>query len=164
MGFGYCRTLSVLILSFCAASAQTSKNVTPSSPMSSSAIKSIVDSAAAEFLKNDPQAVGVSIGVLTEGSSYTYNYGSEDKGAKTAPAADNLYPIASITKTFTGTLLAQAATEKRLSLKDDVRKYLAEPYPNLAGESSFRAAIQFARHSREPPALPTRFASRPAAN
>ncbi|HWH57086.1 MAG TPA: serine hydrolase domain-containing protein [Terriglobales bacterium] len=99
--------------------------------MSSSAIKSIVDSAAAEFLKNDPQAVGVSIGVLTEGSSYTYNYGSEDKGAKTAPAADNLYPIASITKTFTGTLLAQAATEKRLSLKDDVRKYLAEPYPNL---------------------------------
>jgi|KBSMisStandDraft_5_1062788.scaffolds.fasta_scaffold15326_1 CubicO group peptidase (beta-lactamase class C family) len=132
MAFGYCRTLFLpVLLCFAAASAQTSKGATPSSSMPNGTIKSIVDSAAAEFLKNDPQAVGVSIGVLKDGSSYTYNYGSKDKGGRTPPAANSLYPIASITKTFTGILLAQAAMEKRLSLKDDVRQYLAEPYPNL---------------------------------
>jgi CubicO group peptidase (beta-lactamase class C family) len=39
--------------------------------------------------------------------------------------------LASITKTFTGTLLAQAAIEKRLSVSDDIRKYLSGEYPNL---------------------------------
>lgn len=137
MAFGYCRTLLLpVLLCFGAASAQTSKTATPSSPTPSSpkpstSIKGVVDSAAGEFLKNDPQAMGVSIGVLKDGSSYTYNYGSKDKGGRIPPAADSLYPIASITKTFTGILLAQSATEKRLSLKDDVRQYLAESYPNL---------------------------------
>lgn len=126
MVFGHCRALILFVLLCFSPAAQTSNNAMPGTT-----IKDIVDSAAAEFLKNDPQAAGVSIGVLKDGSSYTYNYGSKDNGAKVSPAANSLYPIASITKTFTGILLAQAAIEKRLSLKDDVRQYLSESYPNL---------------------------------
>ncbi len=131
MEFGNCRTLIVFILCFGTASAQISKDGAPSNPTPGTTIKGIVDSAAAEFLKNDPQAAGLSIGVLKDALSYTYNYGSKDKGGRTPPGANSLYPIASITKTFTGILLAQATTEKRLNLKDDIRQYLPEPYPNL---------------------------------
>lgn len=96
------RCLLVFALCFGAA-AQTSKETALGSSTSST-VKNIVDTAAAEFLKNDSQAVGISIGVLKDGSSYTYNYGSKNKGGKTLPAADSLYPIASVTKTFTGIL------------------------------------------------------------
>lgn len=132
LAFRYCATLLVpVLLCIGTASAQGSTDSTSSRPVPGTRIKDIVDSAAAEFLKNDPQAAGVSIGVLKDGLSYTYNYGSKNKGGRELPAANSLYPIASVTKTFTGILLAQAAMEKRLSLKDDVRHYLAEPYPNL---------------------------------
>jgi CubicO group peptidase (beta-lactamase class C family) len=114
------------LLCFNAGASQTRDNATPDA-----SIKGIVDAAASNFLKNDPQSVGVSIGVLKDGALHTYNYGCKDRLSKKPPAADSLYPIASITKTFTGTLLAQAAIEKRLTLNDDVRRYLPEPYPNL---------------------------------
>lgn len=146
MEFGCRKALIVFVMCLGVASAQPSGHAAPGHPAPATTIKGIVDSAAAEFLKNDPQAVGVSIGVLTDGSSYSYNYGSKDKGAQTAPTADNLYPIASITKTFTGTLLAQAATEKRLSLKDDPRKYLAEPYPNLEYQGHPISVEQLVNH------------------
>ncbi|MGB6973705.1 MAG: serine hydrolase domain-containing protein [Terracidiphilus sp.] len=98
---------------------------------SNGAIPALVDQAAKGFLKDTPQAVGLSIGVLKDGKTYTYNYGTVEKGKNKLPTANTLYPLASITKTFTGTLLAQAAIEKKLNLDDDVRRYLDGNYPNL---------------------------------
>lgn len=97
-------------------------------------VASIIDHAAKEFFQSTPQAVGLSIGVVRDGETYTFNYGTVEKGQVRRPTADTLYPIASITKTFTGTLLAQAAVEKRVNLDDDVRKYLDGAYPNLEFE------------------------------
>ncbi len=97
-------------------------------------VASILDHAANEFFLNTPQAVGLSIGVVVNGKTYTFNYGTVEKGQVRRPTANTLYPIASITKTFTGTLLAQAALEKRVHLDDDIRKYLAGAYPNLEFE------------------------------
>ena len=94
-------------------------------------VGAIVDRAAKDFFKAAPQAVGVSIGVLKDGKMYTYNYGTRDKKGSEHLAENSVYEIASITKTFTGTLLAQAAIEKKASLDDDVRKYLEGDYPNL---------------------------------
>jgi len=42
--------------------------------------------------------------------------------------------IASITKTFTGALASMAILDGKMSLDDDFRRYLAEPYPNLERE------------------------------
>ncbi len=95
-------------------------------------VDSVVNTAAGDFFKNSPQAVGLSVAVLINGKAHFYNYGSREKGGHQKPAADSLYAIASISKTFTGTLLAQAQLEGRASLKDDVRKFLPGEYPNLA--------------------------------
>lgn len=95
-------------------------------------VRSVVDQAAARFFRGNPQAVGVSIGVYQNGNSYFYRFGSAVPGGHAKPSQDAMYAIASITKTFTGILIAQAALDGRLKLDDDVRKFLPGEYPNLA--------------------------------
>lgn len=97
-------------------------------------ITMIVSRAAESFFKDSPNAAGLTIGVLKDGHSYSYNFGAVKKGEKGAPSSDTIFAIASISKTFTGTLLAQAVLEKRVKFDDDVRKYLDGAYPNLEFE------------------------------
>jgi CubicO group peptidase (beta-lactamase class C family) len=94
-------------------------------------IDPVVDGAAQSFLAAHPMARAISIGVYLHGRTYTFNYGHLEPGAGRAPTSETLYPIASITKTFTGALLAQAQLEGKLQLGDDVRLYLDGDYPNL---------------------------------
>ncbi len=47
------------------------------------------------------------------------------------PTDNTVYGIASLTKTFTGVLLAQAVLDGKLRLTDDIRDYLVGDYPNL---------------------------------
>ena len=94
-------------------------------------VAAAVDQAVQDFLAACPQSVGVSIGLCLNGSTYRFNYGRVAPGAKAAPASDTIYALASITKTFTGTLLAQGQLDGRLKLDDDIRQYLAGDYPNL---------------------------------
>ncbi|MFN8091129.1 MAG: serine hydrolase domain-containing protein [Vicinamibacteria bacterium] len=54
-----------------------------------------------------------------------------ERGRSRLPTSRTIYAIASITKTFTGTLLAQAAVAGRLKPDDDVRKYLDGDFPGL---------------------------------
>jgi serine-type D-Ala-D-Ala carboxypeptidase/endopeptidase len=97
-------------------------------------IDAVVDRAAKNFVAAHPRAMGVSIGVYRDGRAHTFNYGHLEPGGRRGPTRDTLYPIASITKTFTGILLAQAQLEGRLKLDDDVRHYLEGDYPNLEFE------------------------------
>lgn len=94
-------------------------------------VAAVVDRAARAFTAAHPDAPAMSIGVYRDGRAYTFDYGTLEPGGKRAPTAKTPYPIASITKTFTGTLLAQAQLEGKLRLDDDVRKYLDGDFPNL---------------------------------
>ena len=94
-------------------------------------VDSIVEQAAQQFM-TAPQSVGLSVGIFKDGQTYVYNYGTVEKGKQQLPTSQTVYPISSITKTFTGALLAQAVIDKKVKLGDDIRKYLAGDYPNLA--------------------------------
>ncbi len=94
-------------------------------------IKAVVTSEANRFIRTHPEAMAVSIGIAFDGNMQTFHFGSLVRGRATPPTDATIYPIASITKTFTGVLLAQAAIEHRVTLDDDVRKYLPGSYPNL---------------------------------
>ena len=107
----------------------------------------IVSRSAEKFVKSAPQAIGLSVGVLKDGKTYTYNYGTIEKGIRNPTSADTLYQIASITKTFTGTLLAQAVLEKKVKFDDDVRKYLNGDYPNLEYQGHFIQLGQLVNHN-----------------
>lgn len=93
---------------------------------------------AAAFMA-DPGAVGLSVGILHAGGTHTYHFGTVSKRRRQVADDRTLYPIASLTKTFTGTLLAQAQRDGRLSLDDDIRNHLDGDYPNLAfGQAPIR--------------------------
>lgn len=83
-----------------------------------------------DFLR-DQHAVGLSIGVYANGDRHFYNFGTTVKGEAHPPTERTVYEIGSITKTFVGLVLAHAALEGRVNLRDDVRKYLKGSYPNL---------------------------------
>jgi D-alanyl-D-alanine-carboxypeptidase/D-alanyl-D-alanine-endopeptidase len=93
-----------------------------------SRLDSLIDLSVKAYF-NSTSAVALSIGIVKNGKTYFYNYGEIDK--QKLPDNKTIYEIGSMTKTFTGILLAQAVLDKKINLSDDVRKYLKEPYPNL---------------------------------
>jgi D-alanyl-D-alanine-carboxypeptidase/D-alanyl-D-alanine-endopeptidase len=93
-------------------------------------VRGIVESAARVFLDH-PHAAGLSIGILQGDEARSFHFGRLDPARSTPPDDRTLYAIASITKTFTGTLLAMASREHKLRLDADVRDYLPGSYPGL---------------------------------
>ncbi|WP_190811695.1 serine hydrolase, partial [Flagellimonas sp. S3867] len=59
------------------------------------------------------------------------HYGELEIGKKNQPNDSTIYEIASVTKTFLGTVAAKAVLDGKINLNDDVRMYLELPYPNL---------------------------------
>ncbi|MEZ4904493.1 MAG: serine hydrolase domain-containing protein [Spirosomataceae bacterium] len=76
-----------------------------------------------------PEFRAISVGVIANNKVYKIHKGVLRSGKK--PTSQTSYEIASLTKTFTGTLLAYAITEGKVAIDDDIRKYLPEKYPNL---------------------------------
>ncbi|REC50324.1 serine hydrolase [Chryseobacterium pennipullorum] len=93
-------------------------------------VYSIID-AAAEKVAKESKAYSVSVGIIKDGKMYTKHFGEIDKGKGNKADNNTYFAIASITKLFTGQLLAQAVLEGKVNLNDDVRKYLKGSYPNL---------------------------------
>lgn len=78
----------------------------------------------------EPEIDALSLGIIHQGKTYKFHKGRLLDGA--IPSDESLYEIASLTKTFTGVLIAQAVRDKKISLNEDIRSYLPGDYPNLA--------------------------------
>ena len=90
----------------------------------------IIDQYANETLKNG-NANSFALAVYKNGEMYQNYYGALDKELNNKPNDSSLYEIASITKTFTGALVAKAVLKGKINLEDDIRKYLEGDYSNL---------------------------------
>ncbi|HEY8959194.1 serine hydrolase domain-containing protein [Chitinophaga sp.] len=88
-------------------------------------VDSLVQSALTVFMQ-DTRRVSAEVGVYTGGQTYIYRYSKS-----TLPDINTPYEIGSISKTFTGYLLAKAVVNKKVKLDDDIRFYLNGDYPNL---------------------------------
>jgi len=85
----------------------------------------------ADSLLLDSTINAISIGVYKGGNTYINHYGELDKDKENKPTDETIYEIGSVSKTFAGTLVAQAELEGKLNLNDDIRKYLKEDFTNL---------------------------------
>jgi len=85
----------------------------------------------AGILIEDPKINALSVGVYKDGKKYTFHQGELDPGKGNTPNDSTIYEIASVSKSFTGTLVAQAILDDKLALEDDIRIYLEGQYPNL---------------------------------
>ena len=109
----------------------------------------------AESLLLDPTINAISIGVYKDGEIYINHYGELDKGQGNKPTDETIYEIASVSKTFAGTLIAQAELDGKLNLEDDIRKYLKEDFSNLEYEGNpIRIKHLITHTSRLPKFLP----------
>ncbi len=72
----------------------------------------------------------ISLAIYKEGKVY-HNYYSKKSDKQVNPSDDIHFEIASITKVFTGSLVAKAVLEKKIKLEDDIRLYLKGDYSNL---------------------------------
>ncbi|MEL6673729.1 MAG: serine hydrolase domain-containing protein [Bacteroidota bacterium] len=80
----------------------------------------------ARFVQQHPNIDAVSAAIVTPSGNLTLHAGSLLNGQP--PHDETLYEIASITKTFTGLLLAHALVEGRIDLDDDIREHLPAAY------------------------------------
>jgi CubicO group peptidase (beta-lactamase class C family) len=74
---------------------------------------------------------GISIAIVRCGRTAFATQGLADKDARRPVTPETRFEIGSLSKTFTALLLAQAITEGRARVEDDVRRYLPPGYGNL---------------------------------
>lgn len=109
-------------------------------------LDSLVDKYAAIYMSS-PKAVGFSIGIYRTGKKFIYSYGEMEKGSARPVTDQTIFTDGSITKTFTGVLLARAVTEKKVKPDDDIRKYLNGRFPNLEYQGHPITLLELANHT-----------------
>jgi len=118
-----------------------------------SKLEQLIDSTLESFMMSS-QNCGISIGISHKGKNYFYNYGEIKRDSKIPPDSNSIYEIGSITKTFTGLVLAKAVTENKLKLEDDIRKYLQGKFHNLTYYGKIVRIKHLASHSSGLPRIP----------
>lgn len=106
-----------------------------SSSLSAQNIHQLIQKTGQSLLRNK-EFKAISIGVYKDGQTYTSHFGTLEKDKSTPPTDETRYEIGSVTKTFTGLLVAKAVLDGKLKLDEDIRNYLDGDYPNLAFEGT----------------------------
>ena len=70
---------------------------------------------------------GMAIGILYEGRTFTYGYGSADLENKVEVTRNTLFGIGEASVVFHGVVLARLIGEERMDLDDSIAGYLPEP-------------------------------------
>lgn len=116
-------------------------------------LDSVVQKAVTNYMSNKNVA-GLSVGVMADGKTYSYNFGEMKKDTNRPTTNNTIYEIGSITKVFTGILLANAVLENKLKLDDDIRKYLNGNFPNLQYDGTPIKIIHLANLTSRIPSEP----------
>jgi CubicO group peptidase (beta-lactamase class C family) len=109
-----------------------------------SRLDSLVDASVKIYFSNT-SAIALSIGIVAQGKTHFYNYGTIDN--QKLPDNKTIYELGSMTKTFTGILLAQSVLDKKINPDDDVRKYIKGQYPNLEYNSVPIRIVDLSNHT-----------------
>lgn len=119
----------ILILLGCSQKPNNQSQVNPLTEEGKLVIQKIDEEVGKVF--PDSNMKSLSIGVIKNGRTFTRYFGALKNGLGDKPNDNTIFEIASVSKTFTGTLVAKAVTEGRLNLEDDIRLYLPREYKNL---------------------------------
>ncbi len=107
----------------------------------------------AEPLVRQDQVVGISIGVIADGKPQTVHLGKTAVG-KPAPDDQTVYEIGSISKVFTGLLLARDVVDGELSLQQTAAGLLPESVPMPSSPDREITLLDLATHRSGLPRLP----------
>jgi CubicO group peptidase (beta-lactamase class C family) len=111
-----------------------------------------------------PANSGLAIGLLRDGIPHVLGYGRRSKDNAGPPEGDTLFEIGSMTKTFTGTLLWQAARDGTLALDDPIGKFLPKTVHPPVRNGKDITLLHLATHTSGLPRLPANLVPRDATN
>lgn len=97
---------------------------------------------------------GFVIGVVTEEGAWTQGFGVLTPGAKGGPDGDTIFEIGSVTKVFTGLLLADAVARGEAQLDDPLSAHLPEGWAVPKHESREIRLVDLATHTSGLPRMP----------
>lgn len=122
-----------------------------------------VNKAVTDFF-TDTYNAGAVVAVIKDGAVFYYHYGEAKKNSGKLPDNTTIFEIGSISKTFTGILLAQAVIDKKLSLDDDIRKYLPKECATLELDGKPVLIKHLSNHTSGLPRLPSDLDTTPGFN
>lgn len=105
-----------------------------------------IDAIAQRHLKSG-FAVGFVVGTLVDGKTWAQGYGKVAKDADAVPNASTVYEIGSISKVFTGILLADAVGRGEVALTDPVQKHLPERVTLPSKDDTAIRLVDLATHT-----------------
>lgn len=82
-------------------------------------------------MTKEPLINSVSVGLVYKGVPYSFHSGELKKNGGNPPNDETIYEIGSLSKVFTGTMVAKAVIEKKVDVDDNILTYMGEGYSNL---------------------------------
>ncbi len=129
------------------------------------AIGQDIDRIIGDRLKNEPVGTSFSAAVIDEKGVKFYSVGKTSKLENAKPVDENsVYEIGSITKVFTGILLAEAVKRGEVKLDDPISKHLPKTVKTPTFEGKEITLLDLTTHSSGLPSLPDNFAPKDPLN
>jgi CubicO group peptidase (beta-lactamase class C family) len=111
----------------------------------------------AQPLVEDGIAVGFVVGIVKNGQTQVIAYGETAKGSKERPTAHTVYEIGSVSKAFTGVLLAVLVQQELVKLEDPVQKYVPDAVRVPVKDGQPMTMLHLATHTSGLPRMPSNF-------
>jgi CubicO group peptidase (beta-lactamase class C family) len=102
---------------------------------------------------------GMAIGIYDSGALETYGLGALGKDQPAAPDANTIYEIGSVSKVFTGLLLAEAVTRKEVTLETPLSRLLPATVKPPKYENQEITLEELATHFSGLPRIPSNMAA-----
>lgn len=106
-------------------------------------------------LVDEGAIVGAVAGIIKDGQRHVFSFGEVELGSGSPPDENTLYEIGSITKVFTGILLADAVERGVVALDDPVQRHLPEGVTMPLARGEPVTLLHLATHTSSLPRLPS---------
>jgi serine-type D-Ala-D-Ala carboxypeptidase/endopeptidase len=112
----------------------------------------------------DKKGVGIAVGIINEKGVKLINYGKMNAKEGGEVTADSIFEIGSITKAFTGILLADMVARGEMKLDDPISIYLPKTVKAPTRNGKEITLVDLATHTSALPRMPTKFNPRDPKN
>jgi serine-type D-Ala-D-Ala carboxypeptidase/endopeptidase len=112
----------------------------------------------------DKKGVGIAVGIINEKGSKLISYGKMKVKENREVDANSLFEIGSITKVFTGILLADMVERGEMKLDDPISLYLPKTVKSPTRNGREITLVDLATHTSALPRMPTNFKPRDQKN
>jgi len=126
-------------------------------------LASLADELAAPLV-DTATAEGLVVGLIVNGETVVHGYGRRSEKIEAKPDGKTLFEIGSITKVFTGLLLARAVQRGELDLNAPINDFLPGSIKPLSHDGRSITLFDLATHTSRLPRLPSNFSPADANN